>query len=119
MSKISKSTIAVNELPHWELKDIYHLAKTRMEMENMKYQTIIVNNFQVETDEDDIQRFECYQSVVGFSIEDSYQEFFGLVMESERLVKEYKGLKSMLNACIKNHKSNNSQKFDFAFINII
>lgn len=96
-------TKLLRNLPRWEKQDIFTQIKSEMLLNEMDLATIKINNFQISDDLDfgGDELYELYESEFTLDFEDSLEEFENQIIENEVLVKEYKTMKTLVNACIR------------------
>ncbi|AAX92405.1 hypothetical protein TwortDSMZ_206 [Staphylococcus phage Twort] len=102
----------LNNLPRWESQDIYATIQSYLRYNDMDSARIIVNNFQVHDYEDSNDMYyEVYTSEFVFDIDSTLEEFEYDIIRNEKLTKEYKTIKGLINACIRE----NSKKEMFTY----
>lgn len=108
----------VNYIPMWDNEDVLVYAKSQMVDKEIDYSKIVFKNYQVsEDDYSDKKYYEIYQSEFYVDEETTKEEFNNLVIENEKLVKEYKTQKGLVNALIKSQHE--IRDFEYNVINIL
>lgn len=94
-------------LPQWDLIDILNYAKSEMNNNEEELKTIILRNYQISEDLDSVESkyfYEVYESYITIDTHKTLEEFRSDMIKNEKLVKEYKTLKGLINNAIKTQK---------------
>ena len=97
----------INQMPTWEKQDILHYAQTQMRLQDIIFQDVTVNNYQLQ-EEDDREYFELYTSTVAIDSETTVEEFQEMIIEAEELKETFKGAGALLQRSI---NENMKQKY--------
>ena len=104
----------------WENKDVLQYAKTELLVNELDFVEIIFKNYQISDDIDfgtDKKYYEIYQSEFYIDEETTEKEFNNLIIENEKLIKEYKTQNGLIKNLIKSQHE--VGQFEYNVINII
>lgn len=90
----------LNNRTKQDLQDIFYQVQSFLQVGHMEYTTIKVINYQIQEDDsqDGVYYYEVYESDVMIELETEIQEFTFDVIKKEKVVKEYKTAKGLLQA---------------------
>lgn len=110
----------INYIPMWDNEDVLQYAKTELIQNEKEFAEIVFKNYQISDDLDSVtdkKYYEIYESVFYIEEETTEEEFNNLIIENEKLIKEYKNKKSFVNNLIKSQHE--VGQFEYNVINIL
>ncbi|QDJ97513.1 hypothetical protein PALS1_079 [Staphylococcus phage PALS_1] len=110
----------INSIPRWENQDVLQYAKTELLVNELDFVEIIFKNYQISDDIDfgtDKKYYEIYESKFYIDEETTVSEFNDLIIENEKLIKEYKTQNGLIKNLIKSQQELN--EFEYNVINVI
>lgn len=110
----------INYIPMWDNEDVLQYAKTELIQNELESNKIVFKNYQISDDLDcgtDNKFYEIYESVFYIDEETTISEFNNLIIENEKLIKEYKNKKSFVNNLIKSQHE--VGQFEYNVMNIL
>lgn len=102
----------INQIPAWDLQDILHYAKTQMVENEIIFQDVKMNNYQLQ-EEDGAEYFELYTSTVAIDSETTLEEFTDMIVEAEELQETFKGALALLQRSINEHMKSKHFEYDY------
>lgn len=102
----------INQMPAWELQDILNYAKTQMVENEIIFQDVKMNNYQLQ-EEDGTEYFELYTSTVAIDSETTLEEFTDMIVEAEELKETFKGALALLQRSINEHMKSKHFEYDY------
>lgn len=95
----------INQMPAWDLQDILNYAQAQMIENEIIFQDVTLNNYQLQ-EEDGTEYFELYTSTVAIDSETTVEEFRDQVIEAEELKETFRGALALLQRSINEHMKN-------------
>lgn len=110
----------INYIPMWDNEDVLQYAKSQLLVNELETKEIVFKNYQISDDLDggtDKKYYEIYESKFYVDEDTTEEEFNNLIIENEKLIKDYKTQNGLIKNLIKSQHEVN--EFEYNVINIL